>query len=100
MHVVDGMHERKALMGALAEGFIALPGGFGTLEETFEVLTWSQLDFQTKACCLVNTNGYFDALEAHLDRSVAEGFLSPKDRRLAAFVATPAAALGYLRSPD
>ncbi len=98
MHVVDGMHERKALMGALADGFVVLPGGFGTLEETFEVLTWAQLGLQTKPCCLVNVGGFFDALEQHLDRSVVEGFLSAADRNLAAFVETPGAALTYLRN--
>ena len=97
MHVVDGMHERKALMGALADAFIALPGGFGTLEETFEVLTWLQLSLQSKPCCLVNVGGFFDSLAAHLDRCVREGFLSEADRATAALVDSPAAALTHLR---
>lgn len=96
MHVVDGMHERKALMGALSDGFAALPGGYGTLEEFFEVLTWAQLGFQDKPCCLVNVEGFFDALARHLDRAVEDGFLSEDDRRLALLVPTPQEALRLL----
>jgi uncharacterized protein (TIGR00730 family) len=82
LHIVDGMHERKALMAALADGFVALPGGFGTMEELFEALTWLQLGFHDKPCALLNTNGYFDHLLAFLDRSVDEGFLRPAYRPL------------------
>lgn len=98
IHVVDGMHERKALMGALADAFVALPGGFGTLEELFEALTWTQLGLHGKPCCLVNVSGFFDPLRAHLDGSVDEAFLSPEDRRLAVFVDAPSEALDFLAS--
>jgi hypothetical protein len=75
MHVVESMHERKALMASLASGFIALPGGLGTLEETFEVLTWSQLAIHRKPVALLNVRGYYDRLLRFLDHAVQEGFL-------------------------
>ena len=62
LHVVTSMHERKSMMAALADGFIALPGGFGTLEELIEILTWAQLNFHDKPCGVVNVDGYFDQL--------------------------------------
>lgn len=80
LHVVDSMHARKALMAELSDGFIAMPGGIGTFEEWFEVLTWSQLGIHRKPCGLLNVEGYYDGLLALLDRSVAEGFLKPKHR--------------------
>ena len=80
MRVVGSMHERKALMGELSEGFIALPGGLGTLEEFFEVLTWNQLGIHDKPCGLLNVNGYYDSLIQLLDRSVEEHFVSAGDR--------------------
>ncbi len=80
MRVVDSMHERKMLMMELAEGFIALPGGFGTLDELFEVLTWSQLGIHGKPAGLLNARGYFDGLLACLDGMVTHGFLRPEDR--------------------
>jgi len=97
MHVVDGMHERKALMGALSEAFLALPGGFGTMEELFEVLTWAQLGFQEKPSCLVNVSGFFDSLLRHADHAVREGFLSPADRGLLRVASTAREALVNLR---
>jgi uncharacterized protein (TIGR00730 family) len=81
-HVVGSMHERKALMAELADGFIALPGGWGTLEEIFEVLTWAQLGFHRKPCGLLNVNGYFDGLFEFLEHGIAEGFVRPEFRDL------------------
>ena len=82
LHVVETMHERKALMAELADGFIALPGGLGTLDETFEVLTWSQLGLHDKPCGLLNIAGYYDSLLAFLDGMVGERFLLPEHRGL------------------
>ena len=79
--VVSSMHERKAEMARRADAFVALPGGIGTLEELFEILTWSQLGIHGKPVALFNTEGYFDALLGFLDHQVAEGFLRPGDRR-------------------
>lgn len=81
-HVVATMHERKALMAELSDGFIAMPGGFGTLEEIIEILTWGQLQFHAKPCGLLNVDGYFDHLLAYLDHAVAEGFLRPENRQM------------------
>lgn len=82
LRVVNSMHERKALMSDLSDAFIALPGGFGTLEEFLEVVTWSQLGLQLKPCGLLNTERYYDTLLALFDRAVAEGFLNEPNRRL------------------
>lgn len=82
LHVVTSMHERKSMMAALADGFIALPGGFGTLEELIEILTWGQLKFHDKPCGVINVNGYFDKLLAFLDHAEAEGFLRNENRRM------------------
>ena len=83
LEVVDSMHTRKARMAELAEGFIALPGGFGTFEEFCEILTWSQLGFHAKPMGLLNVNGFYDQLLAMLDRAVADGFLRPQNRAMA-----------------
>ena len=80
LHVVASMHERKTMMASLADGFIAMPGGYGTLEEIIEVLTWGQLRFHDKPCGLLNVNGYFDHLLAFFDRANAEGFLGRENR--------------------
>lgn len=80
LHVVDSMHERKALMAERSDGFIALPGGIGTYEEFFEMLTWTQLKIHPKPCGLLNILGYWDPLLSMLDHSVSEGFLKPKHR--------------------
>lgn len=88
-HVVGSMHERKALMSELADGFAALPGGLGTLEELFEVLTWAQLGLHRKPCGLLDAGGYFDHLVRFLDRAVAEGFLRPEHRRLLVLAGSP-----------
>lgn len=81
--VVGSMHERKALMSELSDAFIALPGGIGTLEEWFEVWTWSQLGFQPKPCGMLNVAGYYGHLLAFLDHMTAERFLSPPHRSMA-----------------
>ena len=80
LRVVDTMHQRKALMAELSDGFIALPGGVGTLDETFEIWTWAQLGHHTKPCALLNVEGYYDKLNGFLDSIVAEGFLRPEHR--------------------
>lgn len=75
LHVVDSMHARKALMADLSDAFVAIPGGFGTLEELFEVVTWRQLAIHSKPCGLLNTAGYFDDLLRFLDRAVEDDFI-------------------------
>ncbi len=80
LRITDGMHARKAEMAALADAFVALPGGLGTLEEMVEALTWSQIGLHDKPCGLVNAEGYFDPLLAFLDHAVDEGFL-PREHR-------------------
>ncbi|ACO31769.1 MULTISPECIES: TIGR00730 family Rossman fold protein [Acidobacterium] len=82
LHVVRSMHERKAMMADRADAFVALPGGYGTLDEFVEVLTWAQLRIHSKPCLLVNVRGYYDGLLSFLDRCVAEGFLKPENRAL------------------
>ncbi len=82
LHIVDTMHQRKAMMADLADGFAALPGGFGTGDELFEILTWAQLRYHAKPVGLLNVAGFFDPLLAWLDRSVQDGFLKLKHRRL------------------
>ncbi len=82
MHLVDSMHERKALMEKMSDGFVALPGGLGTLEELCEVTTWAQLGIHQKPIGLCNVAGYFDGFLSFLDHAVAKGFLSADHRRL------------------
>ena len=84
LRVVDTLHARKATMAELSDGFIALPGGFGTLEELTEVVSWAQLDLHTKPIGLLGPAGYWDGLLAWLDRVVAEGFITPQHRTLVA----------------
>ena len=76
LHVVASMHERKAMMADLADGFIALPGGWGTLEEIFEILTWAQLGFHDKPCGLLNIEGYYDGLIGFLENSFEQQFVN------------------------
>ncbi len=78
LHVVEDMHERKTKMAALADGFIALPGGAGTLEEIFEQWTWAQLGIHEKPCAFLNIKGYYDPLQAMVDNMVREGFMHPR----------------------
>jgi uncharacterized protein (TIGR00730 family) len=82
LRIVQSMHERKAMMAALSDGFIALPGGIGTMEEFFEVLSWAQLGIHRKPCGLMNTGGYYDRLIEFLDHAVEHDFLKPKHRSL------------------
>jgi uncharacterized protein (TIGR00730 family) len=82
MHVVGSMHQRKALMAELADAFLALPGGYGTLDELFEILTWAQLQFHAKPIGLLNVAGFFDPLLAWIDRAIAEDFIKPAYRDL------------------
>jgi uncharacterized protein (TIGR00730 family) len=89
LHIVRSMHERKALMSDLSDAFIALPGGFGTLEEFFEVLTWSQLGLHAKPCGIVNVLGYYNPLLRMLDHAVDERFLKPQNRALVIARETP-----------
>ncbi len=82
LHVVDSMHQRKAMMAELSDGFIALPGGFGTLEEMFEILTWAQLGLHGHPCGLLNVEGYFDALLAFLEHAVQQAFVRDAHRAM------------------
>lgn len=82
LRIVKTMHERKALMAELIDGFIALPGGFGTFEEFFEVLTWSQLGLHSKPCGVLNISGFFDPLLELINHSVSEGFVRATHREL------------------
>ena len=82
LRIVESMHERKALMAELSDAFIALPGGIGTMEEFFEVWTWSQLGYHAKPCGLINSGGYFDGLISFLDHMTAEHFLREQHRSM------------------
>jgi uncharacterized protein (TIGR00730 family) len=82
LRIVGSMHERKAMMADLADAFIALPGGWGTLEEYFEVLTWAQLGYHQKPCGLLNVRGYFDGLLSFMDHSIEERFVRPENRSI------------------
>lgn len=82
LRIVKSMHERKALMSDLSDGFVALPGGFGTFEEFCEVVTWTQLGIHSKPCGLLNVAGYYNPLLALFDKAVSEGFLREENRRL------------------
>src|SRR5271169_691190 len=82
LHVVRTMHERKALMASRADAYLALPGGYGTLDEFIEIVTWAKLRIHAKPCVLVNLGGYYDGLLEFLDTSVREGFIKPNDRAL------------------
>ena len=93
LEVVETMHERKARMADLSDGFVALPGGFGTLDELCEVLTWSQLGIHAKPCAILNVDGYFDTLIALFDHALREGFLRGPHRSLVIEGTDPAALL-------
>ena len=93
LRVVNSMHERKATMAALADGFVAMPGGFGTFEEFCEVVTWTQLGVHRKSCGLLNVGGFYDPLIAQFDRGVADGFIKTSNRRIVVAHADPAALL-------
>lgn len=89
LHVVETMHQRKSLMADLSDAFIALPGGYGTLEEFCEAVTWSQLGIQQKPCGLLNIERYWDGLLAVLDHAVDEQFVRPENAQLVLVAATP-----------
>ncbi|MEA2765870.1 MAG: hypothetical protein QOK07_2274 [Gemmatimonadaceae bacterium] len=98
LRIVDSMHERKAMMAELADGFIALPGGIGTLEEFFEIWTWGQLGMHAKPCGLFNVAGYFDPLLQFLDHAVAERFVRDVHRSMVVVESDPAALLARFES--
>jgi uncharacterized protein (TIGR00730 family) len=98
LRVVDSMHTRKALMADLSDGFIALPGGIGTLEEFIEVLTWAQLGLHGKPCALLNTKGYFDTLLTFIDDIVAAEFMADVHRQLVLTADEPVALLVAMRT--
>ncbi len=89
LHVVASMHARKTMMAALSDGFIAMPGGYGTLEEIIEIITWGQLRFHEKPCGLLNVDGFFDHLLAYLDHANGEGFLRRENRDMLLVDADP-----------
>ena len=96
LRVVASMHERKAVMADLADGFIALPGGWGTLEEFFEVLTWGQLGLHQKPCGLLNVRSFFDGLLAFMDHSIDECFVRRENRSMVLVSGSPDALLELL----
>lgn len=98
LRIVESMHARKALMAELADGFVALPGGIGTLEEFFETWTWGQLGMHAKPCGLLNVAGYFDPLLAFLDRAVAEKFVREAHRGMVVVESDPSALLSRFES--
>lgn len=97
MHLVGSMHERKALMEKLSDAIVALPGGFGTMDEIFEMLTWAQLGLHRKPVGLLNINNYYDHFLAQLDVMVREGFLTPSNRNLLVVATSPAELIERLR---
>ena len=98
LRIVQSMHERKAVMAELSDGFIAMAGGIGTMEEFFEVLSWAQLGIHRKPCGLLNTGGYYEHLIKFLDDAVDQGFLKPKHRSLLIVANEPAEMLNRLES--
>ena len=97
LHVVKNMHERKAMMADLSDGFIAMPGGMGTMEELFEVLTWAQLGFHAKPIGLLNANGFYSSLITFVEQMVTERFLTAEQSRLMMHENEPAALLDRFR---
>ena len=97
LFVVSSMHERKARMAELADGFIALPGGMGTLEEFCEIITWAQLGLHQKPCCLLNVQEYYEPLLRFVDRMAGEGFLKEQQKGLVLSAPTPEEALTAMR---
>ncbi len=93
LHVVETMHERKAMMARLADGFVGLPGGIGTLEELFEVWTWAQLGYHDKPCGLLDVGGFYAPMSSFIDHVVAEGFLQAKHRAMLLIEREPEALL-------
>jgi len=97
LEVVSSMHERKAKMAARADAFVALPGGYGTLDEIFEILTWSQLGLHRKPCAVLNVAGYFDGLLTFLDHAAEEQLLRPEYRAMLLVESDPARLVARLR---
>ncbi|WP_299697368.1 TIGR00730 family Rossman fold protein [Hydrocarboniphaga sp.] len=98
LRIVQSMHERKALMAELADGFIAMPGGIGTFEEIFEVWTWAQLGHHAKPCSLLNVDGFYDGLISFLDSVVDRQFIKPVNRDMLLIARDPATLLAKLRA--
>ena len=98
LHIVSSMHERKQKMADLADAFIALPGGLGTLEELFEVLTWAQLGMHSKPCGLLNVRGFFDSLLAYVAATVERGFVKAEHRDMILVAESPVELLEQLQS--
>ena len=98
LRAVETMHERKAAMAAMADGFIMLPGGFGTLDEFFEAVTWTQLGVHAKPCGVLNVNGYFDPLLTLFATATEQRFLRPEHRDLVIVEADPELMIHRLRS--
>ncbi len=98
LRVVSSMHERKAVMADLADAFVALPGGWGTLEEFFEILTWGQLGLHQKPCGLLNVQGYFDRLLSFVEHSIEEGFVRREYRSMILVSESPRVLLDMLAS--
>lgn len=96
LHVVDSMHTRKALMADLSDAFVAMPGGVGTFEEFFEVVTWSQLGLHHKVCGLLNVEGFYSPLVEFIDHAVSEGFIKPLHRGIIVVDSDPARLLDCL----
>lgn len=96
LHVVDSMHERKLLMARYSDAFIAMPGGFGTMDELFEVVTWGQLGIQRKAIGLLNVNGYWDPILAWIEHALDENFIRPHHRGLIVVANEPVELLDLL----
>jgi uncharacterized protein (TIGR00730 family) len=96
LHVVEDLHQRKALMAKLSDAFITLPGGIGTMEELFEVWSWAKLGLHGKPCGLLNVNGYFDSLRTLADEMVTEGFLEPAYREMLLIEEQPSVLLDRL----
>lgn len=98
LRVVTSMHERKALMAELSDGFIAMPGGWGTLDEFFEILTWAQLGLHQKPCGLLNVQGYFERLLSFLEYSTTEGFVRREFRAMISVADSPATLVDLLQA--
>ena len=96
LRVVNSMHERKAMMADLADGFIAMPGGFGTYDEFCEVVTWAQLGLHQKPCAILNLDGFYDPLLAMFDHATAEGFIRPTHRAMLIVADDPATLLDQM----
>jgi len=96
--VVSGMHERKALMAEKSDAFISLPGGYGTMEELMEMVTWQQLGYHSKPVGLLNIDGFYDSLLAFFDKLVTEGFVRPEMRKIVVSARTPAELLDLLEA--